>query len=102
MPTIVRLKKKNYPKSEDSAKDIYNTPQWKNLRKAHIMQHPLCEVCLKEGKVTPAEEVHHITPILTGATLERRKELAFDSDNLMSLCKKHHIEIHKEMKRESY
>ena len=58
---------------------------WKRIRDRHAAQHPLCEMCLKNGKVTPTEEVHHIVPLSRGGT--------HASDNLMSLCKSCHSEI---------
>ena len=59
--------------------------RWKKLRAAYISQHPLCEQCLKEGRVTRAEEVHHIVPLSHGGKHE--------FSNLMSLCKSCHSRI---------
>ena len=57
------------------------------------MQQPLCEVCLSKGKVTPAEDVHHIDSFLYyNGTLRLWK--AFDFANLMSVCKECHGLIH--------
>ena len=96
MPTIPRLKDKHKrdTKLNQSAK-YYNSKAWKTLRNLYIREHPLCELCLKEGKTTPAEEIHHIVPILTGLTAQQRWTLLTDKNNLMSLCSKHHKEIHK-------
>lgn len=58
---------------------------WKRIRDRHVANHPLCEMCLKKGKLTPTEEVHHIIPLSRGGT--------HDDDNLMSLCKACHSEI---------
>ena len=58
---------------------------WKRVRDRHIAQHPLCEVCKRNGNLTPAEEVHHIVPLSQGGT--------HDDSNLMSLCKSCHSEI---------
>lgn len=58
---------------------------WKRIRDRHIAQHPLCEVCKRNGRLTPAEEVHHIVPLSRGGT--------HDDSNLMSLCKSCHSEI---------
>ena len=58
---------------------------WKRIRDRHIAEHPLCEMCKKQGKLTPAEEVHHIKPLSQGGT--------HDDSNLMSLCKECHSEI---------
>ena len=55
------------------------------LRAAYISQHPLCEQCLKEGRVTRAEEVHHIVPLSHGGKHE--------FSNLMALCKLCHSRI---------
>ena len=43
--------------------------------------------CLKEGKLTPMEEVHHILPVNRGGSN--------DWSNLMSLCHSCHEKIHK-------
>lgn len=100
MPTIFKPKKKNQPKHNKNIdiSKIYNTPQWKNLRNAYFLQHPLCEKCLEEGKTTPTEEIHHIKPISTGADLEEMKSIAYNPDNLMALCKECHHRIHQQMK----
>ena len=31
--------------------------EWVKIRERYVSGHPLCEMCLKEGKVTPVEEV---------------------------------------------
>ena len=58
---------------------------WKRIRDSYIAAHPLCEQCQKEGRITPAEEVHHILPLSHGGTHSR--------DNLMALCKACHSRI---------
>lgn len=97
MPTINKPRKKsNYKKrgrNIDAAK-IYNTPNWKNLRKAKLQANPVCELCLEKGIVKPTEEIHHIKPILSGIDEIEMMELAFDYDNLISLCKECHHKIH--------
>lgn len=97
MPTILREKdlKKKKKKDPNRSKIYYANKGWKTLRNSYIMSHPLCEMCLKEGKITPAEHVHHRTPFLSGATHAERLHLLLDQDNLMSLCRKCHMEIHK-------
>lgn len=61
--------------------------QWKKIRNAYASAHPLCERCLKEGKLVPMEEVHHILPINRGG--------GNNWSNLMSLCHSCHEKIHK-------
>lgn len=58
---------------------------WKRIRDSYISQHPLCEECEKKGKLTKAEEVHHILPLSRGGTHDR--------SNLMALCKPCHSAI---------
>ena len=36
--------------------------RWQALRKRFISQHPYCEQCMKEGRLTPATDVDHIKP----------------------------------------
>lgn len=59
---------------------------WKRIRDWYIQEHPLCELCQQEGKLTPAEEVHHKKPLAEGGTHAR--------DNLVALCKSCHARIH--------
>ena len=83
---------------EERRKDrqaVYNTPRWKNLRTLKIQEQPLCEMCLKSGRVKPAEQVHHIkSPFVRGISAEEKERRAYDYDNLMSLCVDCHIKIH--------
>lgn len=59
---------------------------WKRIRDKYVSEHPLCEMCLKLGKITPTVEVHHILPINEGGDHKR--------SNLMALCKECHNKIH--------
>ena len=61
---------------------------WRKIRKRYVRMHPLCEMCLKEGKSTLVEEVHHIVPLSEGGNHEE--------NNLMSLCKSCHEKIHRD------
>jgi 5-methylcytosine-specific restriction protein A len=51
---------------------------WKRIRDRYIAAHPLCEQCDAAGRITPAQEVHHIVPLSDGGT--------HAEDNLMALC----------------
>ena len=62
---------------------------WRRIRALYVKQHPLCERCLKEGRITPVEEVHHIVPLSRGGTNQ------FSS--LMSLCQSCHTKTHYEL-----
>lgn len=103
MPTITKLKKKkrenyHYQKTDEIRK-IYNSAKWVNLRRAYMMQHPLCERCLSNDLVKPTEEIHHIKPISMGTTELEMKELALNPNNLIALCKECHHQIHRELKK---
>ena len=62
---------------------------WQRVREWKANRDPLCEICVKQGRIRPLDKVHHIKPI------ETHPELRLDIDNLMSVCTKHHEEIHK-------
>lgn len=97
MPTINKPKKTNNEK-HGKAKEIwklYNTARWRKMRQAKLMQNPLCERCEEKGIVTQATQVHHITPISNGESELMMKDLAYNFDNLQSLCDKCHQELHK-------
>ena len=52
---------------------------WRCIRDRFMAAHPLCAECRKAGRLTPAQEVHHILPLSEGGTHDER--------NLSSLCK---------------
>lgn len=76
---------------------IYNSKEWKLVRIAKLQRDPLCEVCKQNGKVVPAQAVHHIVPIETATDFGYMRELAFRYNNLMSVCYSCHSDIHKAM-----
>lgn len=98
MPTINKQPKKrreyNNVGNRAERQKIYGTKQWKKLSKAYLMMHPLCEECLKAGKVTPAAHVHHIVSFMTATDELKRLELALDADNLEALCVECHTAKH--------
>ena len=63
--------------------------EWRIIRNRYARAHPLCEMCLKEGRYTPMDEVHHILPLNRGGGNEE--------SNLMSLCHSCHEKIHIEL-----
>ena len=84
-----KMERKRYDKYERDP-NINKTygRAWKRIRDRYAAEHPLCELCLKDGRLTPVEEVHHILPISHGGTHDR--------SNLMSLCRSCHQKIHLE------
>lgn len=84
------LRHKQYDKfSRAPSHDKKYGNNWQWIRALYVKQHPLCERCLKEGRITPVEEVHHIVPLSRGGTNE--------FSNLMSLCQSCHTKIHHEL-----
>jgi 5-methylcytosine-specific restriction protein A len=62
---------------------------WKRIRDRHIREHPLCDGCLKEGRLTPVQKVHRILPVSKGGTHAK--------DNLMSPCQSCHTKVHHDL-----
>lgn len=97
MPTIHKPSRRPRDKGNAYAAErrrIYNSERWRKLRKLKFANDPLCEMCKKEGRITPAEDIHHIKSFMTASTPEERYRLAYDYTNLMSVCKKCHQRIH--------
>ncbi|WP_258335899.1 HNH endonuclease signature motif containing protein [Phocaeicola barnesiae] len=98
MPTIYKPKKAQKPKEnnlyDEERRQIYQSTRWRKLRALKIADQPLCEMCLQEGKTTIAEDVHHIKSFMSTDDSVLRRALAYDYDNLMSICKVHHQMIH--------
>lgn len=81
------LARKRYEKYErDPAINKRYGRAWKKIRARYVAAHPLCEMCLKEGRFTSLEIVHHIKELSDGGT--------HDENNLMSVCKSCHSKIH--------
>jgi len=96
------LKKKKQTKLEiklgnNKSFMYYNTKAWRNLRLSYISDNPLCEECLKKGIATPAEEVHHKHEFMKGKTDDDKWNLLLDPNNLESVCRKCHDEIHRQL-----
>ena len=75
---------------------ICNNKEWRRTRARKLRVNPLCELCESRGKVVAAHCVHHIVPIETAHTLEEMQDLAFDWNNLQSLCDQCHADVHKQ------
>ena len=106
MPTLKqrtyrqKREKKEYPykKSKDWA-EFYGSRAWKSLRQWKITNQPLCEVCELEGRVKPAEEVHHARVFRSSPTKEGKWELFLSPENLISICSMHHKIAHNYMNK---
>lgn len=97
MPTIYKPKKKreyhDWQQNRKKRQSVYNTTTWHNIRLAKIMECPECEICAIEGRVTLAEDVHHALSFLE-VDDDVMLNVAYDSTNLISVCKKCHSRCH--------
>ena len=59
---------------------------WKLIRSSYAAEHPLCELCLLEGRYVKADDIHHKLPLAEGGTHDR--------SNLIALCKSCHNRLH--------
>lgn len=97
MPTINKPKKKreyiDYNKKREKRQSVYNTGRWRDMRIAKLQNNPLCEICEIEGRITLAEEVHHALSFVD-VPENQMLAVAYDYDNLISVCKKCHSRCH--------
>ena len=58
--------------------------RWSKARVAFLRQHPLCVMCARAGRPTPATIVDHVVPH------RGDPQLFWDERNWQALCKHHH------------
>ena len=58
--------------------------KWRTSSKAYLREHPLCEICKRNGKYVQATVVDHIKPH------RGDNKLFWDKSNWQSLCKSCH------------
>lgn len=80
---------------------FYSSTAWKKCREAYKKKvSGLCERCLAQGMIRPAEVVHHKIYLTDENIKDPKVSLSFD--NLEALCWEHHEQEHKgRMKRYS-
>lgn len=77
-------------------KAFYDSQAWKNTRRNYKQSvGGLCERCLAKGIITPAEIVHHKTPLTADNVKDLNISLSWK--NLEALCRQCHAEVHDEM-----
>ena len=59
---------------------------WRKVRAAFLAANPLCALCQQEGRLLPAELVHHKRKLSDGGT--------HDWENLQALCSECHSRLH--------
>ena len=77
--------RKAYGYKQEWIRRFYNSTAWRKKR-AYILLRDgyMCQHCKAKGKVTPANEVHHINELKT------HRHLALVDSNLTSLCRECH------------
>ena len=69
--------------------NLYSDKRWRRKREVILKRDEYkCQVSLSHNVTTPAEHVHHITPLKT------RSDLWLANDNLLSLCSSCHNLMH--------
>ena len=75
------------------AEQFYKSAAWKSIRDTAMKRDAwLCVDCLKSGRVTPAEEVHHIIPLTPENVSD--PTVTLNLDNLVSVCRECHKKRH--------
>lgn len=101
MPYIKKLPKKNYVSEKQKWRNkLYNYKPYRDARDWWIKENCWCKECLKEGKLTPTSDLHHIlSPFDDGLSGWERYNRLMDEDNWMPLCKMHHAKIHNDRQK---
>lgn len=81
-------------RADDEVRKLYQTPQWRRLRKVILNRDPYCKRCERHGIDTPSDTVNHIVKAKDDPTR------FFDPDNLEGVCTPCHSgEIQSEERR---
>ena len=78
---------------KDYATEFYKSAAWKSCRDAYMASRShLCEECMREGRYTLAEIVHHIIPITEENINDPNVTLSWS--NLRAVCRECHAAAH--------
>lgn len=80
-------------RTDEREQAFYKSGDWIKTRNHKRSINPLCEHCLKEGKVTPMNDVDHVIPVKVDWSLR------LTLSNLQSLCRSCHVKKTKEENR---
>ena len=53
-------------RTDTAEQRLYTSTRWRKLRALKLKENPLCEVCLREHRLTPAVIVHHKDEVRAG------------------------------------
>ena len=83
---------------KDYAESFYKSKRWQQCRDGYLRSvGGLCEVCMKEGRLSPAVIVHHkihITPVNISDP-----NITMDWTNLEAVCRDCHAQLHARKKK---
>lgn len=84
--------------AREFAKAFYTSGEWQRCKESYLQSvGRLCERCLLEGIITPADVVHHKIHITPENIYD--KDITLNHDNLMALCQDCHAAVHRKEKR---
>lgn len=73
---------------DQKAREFYHSKEWQRVRQAALMRdNYLCQHCLRNNRITPANIVHHIVEV------KKDWSKRLDLNNLVSLCNSCHNKI---------
>ena len=75
---------------------MYDSARWRQARKQHLLENPLCVMCARQGRDTPASVVDHV--------IEHKGDpvLFWDTKNRQSLCPSCHSGIKRMQEHHGY
>lgn len=68
----------------------YHTKQWQRTRKLVLLRDPVCVLCEKLGKLTPATVADHIIPV---RMRDREDDRFYDIETIRGLCTSCHARV---------
>lgn len=70
--------------------DRYRTRRWRKRAADHLLVHPHCIMCIRDGRVVPAKVCDHINP---ARAIARDDPDVFYTAAIQSLCRWHHDSV---------
>ena len=78
------------------AKPFYKSASWQGARQVvWDRAHGLCERCMENGEMKPADVVHHKVPLNPENVND--PDISLNPENLIALCHDCHTEVHQEL-----
>lgn len=94
MSAVIPRLRDNYKKSDRRKEKqmLYNDTYYKKIRDWYMMCHPICQLCERDGLITPSSDLHHIqSPFDYGLSKEESYRRLRDEKNFIALCQYHHL-----------